>query len=118
MCQGTLGTTRTPLLSFLALAEWHICQSVISSKLLGDTALRSGKPEDTTNSRLEALALDLDYFYHTGNRRDLQVVGVATHHQQTRRVTVNTPGCSARSTAPSARSRRRSTEGVCGSIVS
>ena len=44
-------------------------QSVISSKLLGDTALCSGKPEDITNSRLAALARDLDYFYHTTRRR-------------------------------------------------
>ena len=69
MCQGTLGTTRTPLTSCLALAVWHICRSVISSKLQGDTALCSGKPEETTNSKLAALARDLDYFFHISRRR-------------------------------------------------
>ena len=45
------------------------CQSVTSSKLLGDTALCSGKPEDITNSKLAALARALDYFYRITRRR-------------------------------------------------
>ena len=64
LCQGTQDTTRTPSPSCLALAEWHICQPVISSKLKGDTALCSGKPEDHTNSKSEGRARDLDYFFH------------------------------------------------------
>ena len=69
LCQGTQDTTRTPSPSCLALAEWHICQPVISSKLKGDTALCSGKPEETTNSKYEGLARDLDSFFHTRRRQ-------------------------------------------------
>ena len=69
LCQGTQDTTRTPSPSCFALAEWHICQPVISSKLKGDTALCSGKPEETTNSKSEGLARDLDSFFHTRRRQ-------------------------------------------------
>ena len=69
LCQGTQDTTRTPSPSCFALAEWHICQPVISSKLKGDTALCSGKPEDHTNSKFAGLARDLDYFFHTRRRQ-------------------------------------------------